>query len=56
MPPLDPDAPLDDEYVALVRSSGLTALKMTLGGSGNLDKAQTDADIADVAKAIDKNP
>jgi len=56
MPPLDPDAPLDDEFVALVRSSGLTALKMTLGGSGNLDKAQTDADIADVAKAIDKNP
>ncbi|TCU51768.1 membrane dipeptidase [Novosphingobium sp. PhB57] len=56
MPPLDPDAPLDDAYAALVRSSGLTALKMTLGGSGNLDKAQTDVDIADIAKAIDKNP
>lgn len=56
MPPMDPTTPLDSELAAQVRSSGLTAFKMTLGGSGNLSKAETDGDVAEVTKFIDLNP
>jgi membrane dipeptidase len=56
MAPIDPDAPLDAATAAQVRSSGLTAFKMTLGGSGNQTKAETDAQIADLTKGIARNP
>lgn len=53
--PIDTSAPLDAETRALVRSSGLAAFKMTLGGSGNRNKAATDAEIADLTKGIAVN-
>ncbi|WP_442681005.1 dipeptidase [Sphingomonas sp. ASY06-1R] len=56
MAPIDPDAPLDAATAAQVRSSGLTAFKMTLGGSGNQTKDETDAQIADLTKGIARNP
>ncbi len=54
--PLDPDTPLDAATVAQVRASGLTAFKMTLGGSGNQSKVETQAEIADLGKGIARNP
>ena len=54
--PIDPDAPLDAVTAQQVRSSGLTAFKMTLGGSGNQTKSETDTEIADIAKGIGRNP
>ena len=54
--PIDSTAPLDAATSAQIRSSGLTAFKMTLGGSGNRDKAATGLEIADLAKAIALNP
>lgn len=53
--PIDGDTRLDAETIALVRSSGLTAIKTTLGDSGNKNKAQTEAQIADLKKAISIN-
>ncbi|MDB5736715.1 MAG: Zn-dependent dipeptidase [Sphingomonas bacterium] len=54
--PIDGTTPLDAATTAQVRSSGLTAFKMTLGGSGNRNKAQTDAEIADLIQGIAINP
>jgi membrane dipeptidase len=45
--PIDASARMDPTTRAQVRSSGLTAFKQTLGGSGNCFKAQTDVEIAD---------
>lgn len=53
--PVDSSGPIDAEMRALVRASGLTAFKMTLGGSGNSNKTETDAEIADLAKGIAVN-
>jgi len=53
--PLDADRPLDDATAAQVRSSGLSALKMTLGGaSGSFADAQ--AEITSLDHAIGANP
>lgn len=53
--PVDPDEPLDAETVSQIRASGLTAFKMTLGGPGNRNREQTDAEIKDLQATIDKN-
>ena len=50
--PLDPEGPLDRETAAQVRASGLTAFKMTLGGSGGETKVQVVETIAAFDKAI----
>jgi membrane dipeptidase len=53
--PFDDAAPLDAETAAQVRASGLTAFKLTIGGSsGGFD--ETSADIAAVDKAIGLSP
>ncbi len=52
MPPLDADAPLDAAISAQVRASGLTAFKLTLGGSGSRSKAETDEEVAMTDKAL----
>ena len=54
--PIDPTKTLDAGTSAHVRSSGLTAFKMTLGGSGNRNKAETDAELAGLANGIAINP
>lgn len=54
--PIDGTTPLDAATAAQVRSSGLTAFKMTLGGSGNRNKAATDAQLADLVRGIAINP
>ncbi|TCM19382.1 membrane dipeptidase [Novosphingobium sp. PhB165] len=53
--PVDSPDPLDAETRAMVRSSGLDAFKITLGGSGNLSKAETDEQIASFSKGIAVN-
>jgi membrane dipeptidase len=55
VPPLGRAARLDAESAAEVRASGLTALKLTLGGSGNRSKTETDAAIAELDQAIELN-
>ena len=53
--PFDDTAPLDAATAAQVRASGLTAFKMTIGGSsGGFDA--TSADIAAIDKAIGLSP
>jgi len=54
VPPIDPDAVLDKTTAKAIRSSGLTAIKATIGGSGN-DYATTLEDIAAFDGAIAKN-
>jgi membrane dipeptidase len=55
VPPLDDAAALDRATARAVKSSGLTALKATLGGS-NSDFAQTTAEIDGYDKGIALNP
>jgi membrane dipeptidase len=55
VPPIDPDAVLDKATAKAIRASGLTAIKATIGGSGN-DYATTMQDIAAFDSAIAKNP
>lgn len=55
MGPMEASEHLDAETAAQVRSSGVTAFKRTLGGSGSRSKAETDEDLADLAAAIEKN-
>lgn len=50
--PIDPDGPLDPPLARQVRSSGVTALKLTLGGPGNQTKAQVLEDIAATDRGI----
>ncbi len=51
VPPLDDEHPLPAEVVAAVRSSGLTAIKVTIGGSSG-GYAETRVDIDAYTKAI----
>ncbi|RYY17323.1 MAG: hypothetical protein EON55_02410, partial [Alphaproteobacteria bacterium] len=53
--PIDAATPMDPTTLAQVRSSGLTAFKQTLGGSGNQSKVETDAEIAEFIKAVSLN-
>ncbi len=53
--PLDPSGPLDHATAAQVRASGLTAAKLTLGGSGNESMAGTLASIAETDRGITAN-
>ncbi|MEP7044638.1 MAG: membrane dipeptidase [Dokdonella sp.] len=55
VPPIDPDAPLDAATVKAIKSSGLTAIKATIGGSGD-DFATTSEDMAAFDRAISMNP
>ncbi|GAB3359171.1 dipeptidase [Lysobacter tyrosinilyticus] len=55
VPPFDDTAPLDRSTALAVKSSGLTALKATLGGS-NGDFAQASADIDAYEAGIRLNP
>jgi len=55
VPPIDPDAPLDEATAKAVRSSGLTAIKATIGGSGD-GFADTSEMIGGYDRAIEKNP
>ncbi|GAB3380192.1 dipeptidase [Lysobacter fragariae] len=55
VPPLDDAGPLDRATALAVKSSGLTALKATLGGS-NGDFAQASAEIDAYAAGIRLNP
>lgn len=55
VPPIDPDAPLDAATAAAVRSSGLTALKASIGGADS-DFEHTTKEIDDFDKAIVLNP
>jgi membrane dipeptidase len=54
--PIDPEKSLDAVTAAQVRSAGLTAFKMTLGGSGNRNKAETKAELEDLARGVALNP
>lgn len=54
--PMDTEKPLDQEARDLVKASGLTAAKLTIGGSGGETRAQTAASIADIDKAVALNP
>jgi membrane dipeptidase len=55
VPPIDPDGPLDADTVKAVRSSGLTAIKATLGGS-DLDFASASERVHLYDRAIANNP
>ncbi|RYF92373.1 MAG: Zn-dependent dipeptidase [Caulobacteraceae bacterium] len=52
VPPLDADGPLDAALSKQVRASGLTAFKLTRGGSGSQSKAATDEELAITDKAL----
>jgi membrane dipeptidase len=54
--PIDPETPLDQETRDIIKASGLTAAKLTIGGSGNETRAQTAASIADIDMAVALNP
>lgn len=54
--PMDPDGPLDAATRAQIRSSGLTAMKLTLGGSGNQTMAETLTEIAETDRGIAASP
>lgn len=56
MLPIDPENPLDAETRAVVKASGLTAAKLTLGGPGTETRAEAAQSIADVDKAVALNP
>lgn len=53
--PLDPTAPLDATLRTQVKASGLTAFKMTLGGPGRQNRAETTEECGLVDKAIALN-
>ena len=55
VPPIDPDKPLDKATVKAVRSSGLTAIKVTLVGN-SADFDETCKTIAIFDRAIAHNP
>lgn len=54
--PIDPDAPLDRETRDLIKASGLTAAKVTLGGPGTETRAEVVETIAAFDKAMALNP
>lgn len=55
VPPLDDEKRLDDATIAIFRSSGLTAMKVSMGGSGS-PYADTVAEMAAYDKAIGLMP
>ncbi|KSB90112.1 hypothetical protein AS593_16525 [Caulobacter vibrioides] len=56
MLPIDPEKPLDRETRDMVKASGLTAAKQTIGGAGTETRAETAQSIADLDKAVALNP
>lgn len=54
--PIDPDTPLDQETRDIIKASGLTAAKLTIGGSGGETRAETAASIAVIDKTLALNP
>lgn len=54
--PLDPDGPLTGDTAAQIRASGLSAMKLTLGGSGSRTMAETLEEIEVTDRAIAATP
>jgi membrane dipeptidase len=54
--PIDPDKPLDQETRTLIKASGLTAAKVTIGGPGDQSRAEVAQTIADFDKTMALNP
>lgn len=54
--PIDPEKPLDQETRDIIKASGLTAAKLTIGGSGNETRAETADSIAAIDKCVTLNP
>lgn len=54
--PLDPDGPLTGSTAAQIRASGLSVMKLTLGGSGSQSMKETLEEIAVTDRAIHATP
>lgn len=54
--PLDSDKSLDRDTAAQIRTSGLSAMKLTLGGPGTETMAETLQDIDAIEKAVAHDP
>lgn len=54
--PIDPDKPLDQATRDMIKASGLTAAKLTIGGSGSQSRAQTAESIVAIDKTVALNP
>jgi len=54
--PIDPETPLDQETRDIIKASGLTAAKLTIGGAGTESRAETAASIAVIDKTVALNP
>lgn len=54
--PLDSDKPLDRDTAAQIRASGLSVMKLTLGGPGTETMAETEEDIVAIEQAIGHDP
>jgi membrane dipeptidase len=54
--PIDTDGHITPKSTAAVRSSGITAFKMTLGGTGNETAKEVTGECADLDKAIARSP
>ena len=54
--PLDSDKPVDRDTAAQIRASGLSVMKLTLGGPGTETMAETLEDIAAIEQAIAHDP
>jgi len=56
IPPIDEDHALSQDVAAQVRSSGLSAIKLTVGGSGNEDKQKTLETLRIFERSLALNP
>jgi membrane dipeptidase len=56
IPPIDPDHPLPDMIATQVRSAGLTALKLTAGGSGSMTSKETAEELRVFERSMALNP
>lgn len=54
--PLDPDGPLTKGTSAQIRASGLSVMKLTLGGPGTETMAETLAEISEIDRGIAATP
>ncbi len=56
IPPIDDEHPLPAMIATQVRSAGLTALKLTIGGSGNQNRAQATDELHAIERSLALNP
>jgi membrane dipeptidase len=54
--PIDPEKPLDQETRDIIKASGLTAAKLTLGGSGNESRVEAAETVLAIDKTVALNP